>query len=81
MRGEMFILEKGEYPRWDTWSSSYRSDCFMSMRPIKMVSAGQQRAPVVPAQGWALLLRASLQQSSRASTTPPSTLPLSSPGG
>lgn len=44
MRGEMFILEKGEYPRWDTWSSSYRSDCFMSMRPIKMVSAGGQRA-------------------------------------
>ncbi|RMC05856.1 hypothetical protein DUI87_17399 [Hirundo rustica rustica] len=36
MRGEMFILEKGEYPRWDTWSSSYRSDCFMSMRPVKM---------------------------------------------
>ncbi|KFV08673.1 PREDICTED: beta-crystallin B1, partial [Pterocles gutturalis] len=36
MRGEMFILDKGEYPRWDTWSSSYRSDCFMSMRPIKM---------------------------------------------
>ncbi len=22
--GEMFILEKGEYPRWDTWSNSYR---------------------------------------------------------
>lgn len=39
LRGEMFILEKGEYPRWDTWSSSYRSDCFMSMRPIKMVRA------------------------------------------
>uniref|UniRef100_A0A8D0L5B6 Beta-crystallin B1 n=1 Tax=Sphenodon punctatus TaxID=8508 RepID=A0A8D0L5B6_SPHPU len=36
LRGEMFILEKGEYPRWDTWSSSYRSDCFMSMRPVKM---------------------------------------------
>ncbi|XP_032055262.1 beta-crystallin B1 [Aythya fuligula] len=36
MRGEMFVLEKGEYPRWDTWSSSYRSDCFMSMRPIRM---------------------------------------------
>ncbi|KAG8455749.1 hypothetical protein GDO86_001805 [Hymenochirus boettgeri] len=35
-RGEMFILEKGEYPRWDTWSSSYRSDCFMSLRPIRM---------------------------------------------
>ncbi|XP_050173925.1 beta-crystallin B1 isoform X1 [Myiozetetes cayanensis] len=45
MRGEMFILEKGEYPRWDTWSSSYRSDCFMSMRPIKMVSPWEQEAP------------------------------------
>ncbi|KAK3521816.1 hypothetical protein QTP70_018548, partial [Hemibagrus guttatus] len=35
-RGEMFILEKGEYPRWDTWSNSYRSDCIMSFRPIRM---------------------------------------------
>lgn len=38
LRGEMFILEKGEYPRWDTWSSSYRSDRLMSFRPVKMVS-------------------------------------------
>ncbi|XP_029777461.1 beta-crystallin B1 [Suricata suricatta] len=38
-RGEMFVLEKGEYPRWDTWSSSYRSDRLMSFRPIKMVQA------------------------------------------
>lgn len=37
-RGEMFVLEKGEYPRWDTWSSSYRSDRLMSFRPVKMVS-------------------------------------------
>lgn len=43
MRGEMFVLEKGEYPRWDTWSSSYRSDCFMSMRPIRMVSGWGRR--------------------------------------
>lgn len=41
-RGEMFILEKGEYPRWDTWSNSYRSDCLMSLRPIRMVSPSQQ---------------------------------------
>ncbi|XP_005298536.2 beta-crystallin B1 [Terrapene carolina triunguis] len=40
LRGEMFILEQGEYPRWDTWSSSYRSDCFRSMRPIKMAADG-----------------------------------------
>ncbi|XP_008576510.1 PREDICTED: beta-crystallin B1 [Galeopterus variegatus] len=37
-RGEMFVLEKGEYPRWDTWSSSYRSDRLMSFRPVKMDS-------------------------------------------
>lgn len=30
-------MEKGEYPRWDTWSNSYRSDCLMSLRPIRMV--------------------------------------------
>ncbi|KAK1160053.1 beta-crystallin B1-like [Acipenser oxyrinchus oxyrinchus] len=35
-RGEMFILEKGEFPRWDSWSNSYRSDCFMSFRPLRM---------------------------------------------
>ncbi|KAM9801726.1 beta-crystallin B1 [Neosynchiropus ocellatus] len=38
LRGEMFILEKGEYPRWDTWSNSYRSDCLMSLRPVRMDS-------------------------------------------
>ncbi|XP_008050249.1 beta-crystallin B1 [Carlito syrichta] len=41
-RGEMFILEKGEYPRWDTWSSSYRSDRLMSFRPVKMDSHGHK---------------------------------------
>ncbi|KAG7277807.1 hypothetical protein CRUP_026108, partial [Coryphaenoides rupestris] len=35
-RGEMFILEKGEYPRWDSWSNSYRSDRLMSIRPVRM---------------------------------------------
>lgn len=38
MTGEMFILEKGEYPRWDTWSNSYRCERFMSVRPVRMVS-------------------------------------------
>ncbi|XP_023685129.1 beta-crystallin B1-like [Paramormyrops kingsleyae] len=36
MLGEMFILEKGEYPRWDCWSNSYCSDCLMSVRPVRM---------------------------------------------
>lgn len=63
MRGEMFILEKGEYPRWDTWSSSYRSDCLMSMRPIKMVSGPEAESTQVgPARAGSVPLDASLQQ-------------------
>ncbi|XP_067163049.1 beta-crystallin B1 [Apteryx mantelli] len=42
LRGEMFVLERGEYPRWDTWSSSYRSDRLMSMRPIRMEAEDHQ---------------------------------------
>ncbi|XP_016064189.1 PREDICTED: beta-crystallin B1, partial [Miniopterus natalensis] len=34
-RGEMFVLEKGKCPRWDTWPSSYR---LMSFPPIRMDS-------------------------------------------
>ncbi|XP_030632297.1 crystallin, beta B1, like 3 isoform X2 [Chanos chanos] len=36
MTGEMFILEKGEYPRWDCWSNSHRCDRLMSVRPVRM---------------------------------------------
>ncbi|XP_062408506.1 crystallin, beta B1, like 3 isoform X1 [Sardina pilchardus] len=36
LTGEMFMLEKGEYPRWDTWSNSYRCDRLMSIRPVRM---------------------------------------------
>ncbi|MBN3311699.1 CRBB1 protein, partial [Atractosteus spatula] len=32
--GEMYILEKGEYPRWDSWSNSYRNEWMMSFRPV-----------------------------------------------
>ncbi|ELK31484.1 Beta-crystallin B1 [Myotis davidii] len=34
----MFILEKGQYPRWDTRSTSYRSDRLMSFQPVRMDS-------------------------------------------
>uniref|UniRef100_G3TN90 Beta-crystallin B1 n=1 Tax=Loxodonta africana TaxID=9785 RepID=G3TN90_LOXAF len=42
-RGEMFVLEKGEYPRWDTWSSSYRSDRLVSFRPVKMQDSQEHK--------------------------------------
>ncbi|TNM86240.1 crystallin, beta B1, like 2 [Takifugu flavidus] len=34
--GEMFILEKGEYPRWDSWSNCQKNDYLLSFRPIRM---------------------------------------------
>ncbi|XP_036373260.1 beta-crystallin B2-like [Megalops cyprinoides] len=34
--GEMYILEKGEYPRWDSWSNCYRNDFLLSFRPVRM---------------------------------------------
>ncbi|XP_072271513.1 beta-crystallin B3 isoform X2 [Pyxicephalus adspersus] len=37
--GEQFVLEKGDYPRWDTWSNSHRSDYVMSIRPLNIDSA------------------------------------------
>lgn len=35
--GEMYILEKGEYPRWDSWSNCQRNDYLLSFRPVRMV--------------------------------------------
>lgn len=39
-RGEQFVLEKGDYPRWDAWSSSRRSDILLSLQPLHIVSQG-----------------------------------------
>lgn len=35
--GEQFILEKGEYPRWDTWTNSQSGSSLLSLRPLKVV--------------------------------------------
>ncbi|XP_036382040.1 beta-crystallin B3-like [Megalops cyprinoides] len=37
--GEQFVLEKGEYPRWDTWTNSQSSNSLLSLRPLKVDSA------------------------------------------
>ncbi|XP_072900711.1 beta-crystallin A2-like [Hemitrygon akajei] len=39
-QGQQFILEKGDYPRWDAWSgnSGYRTEHLLSFRPIKCAS-------------------------------------------
>uniref|UniRef100_A0A4X2KNG6 Beta-crystallin B2 n=1 Tax=Vombatus ursinus TaxID=29139 RepID=A0A4X2KNG6_VOMUR len=37
-KGEQFVFEKGEYPRWDSWTNSRRTDTLSSLRPIKVDS-------------------------------------------
>ncbi|KFO52764.1 Beta-crystallin A2, partial [Corvus brachyrhynchos] len=36
-QGQQFILEKGDYPRWEAWSgnSGYRTEHLLSFRPVK----------------------------------------------
>lgn len=36
-QGQQFILEKGDYPRYQAWSgnSSYRTEHLLSFKPIK----------------------------------------------
>ena len=36
--GEQYVLEKGDYPRWDAWSNSHYSDSLLSLRPLHIVS-------------------------------------------
>lgn len=36
-KGEQYVFEKGEYPRWDSWTNSRRSDTIVAFRPIKVV--------------------------------------------
>ncbi|XP_054867183.1 beta-crystallin B2 isoform X2 [Amphiprion ocellaris] len=37
-QGEQYVFEKGEYPRWDSWTNSRRSDTIVAFRPIKVDS-------------------------------------------
>ncbi|XP_056131528.1 beta-crystallin B2 [Lampris incognitus] len=37
-KGEQYVFEKGEYPRWDSWTNSRRSDTIFAFRPIKVDS-------------------------------------------
>ncbi|XP_062410880.1 beta-crystallin B3 [Sardina pilchardus] len=37
--GEQYVLEKGEYPRWSSWTNSQSSYCLLSLRPLRVDSA------------------------------------------
>lgn len=57
--GQQFILERGEYPRWDAWSGSnaYHIERLMSFRPVcSAVSAhGQPHSWIAWVAGQKLL--------------------------
>ncbi|MBN3274922.1 CRBA1 protein, partial [Polyodon spathula] len=46
--GQQFILERGEYPRWDAWSGSnaYHIERLMSFRPICSASHKESKMTV-----------------------------------
>ncbi|KAK1903287.1 Beta-crystallin A2 [Dissostichus eleginoides] len=48
-QGQQFILEKGDYPRYEAWSgnSSYRTEHMLSFRPIKSANHSDSKA-----MGW-----------------------------
>lgn len=51
--GQQFILERGEYPRWDAWSGSnaYHIERLMSFRPVcSAVSVPPSSEPLKTAQ-------------------------------
>ncbi|KFZ53197.1 Beta-crystallin A2, partial [Antrostomus carolinensis] len=52
-QGQQFILEKGDYPRWEAWSgnSGYRTEHLLSFRPIKCAVRGW----VMWGVGWRIL--------------------------
>ncbi|XP_030631646.1 beta-crystallin B2-like isoform X2 [Chanos chanos] len=36
--GEQYVFEKGQYPRWDSWTNSRRGESLVAFRPIKVDS-------------------------------------------
>ncbi|XP_078714087.1 beta-crystallin A2-like isoform X1 [Lampetra fluviatilis] len=44
-QGQQFVLEKGDYPMWQSWSGScaYRTERIQSFRPIKSAAHGESK--------------------------------------
>lgn len=61
--GEQFVLEKGEYPRWSSWTNYLNIYTLSSFRPLKvvgvmMIHAGKKKKHSVSrAKAWVCLCR------------------------
>ncbi|XP_078451386.1 beta-crystallin A3 [Lampetra planeri] len=47
-QGQQFILEKGDYPRWDAWSGNiaYHTERLMSFRPIQCANHQESKMSI-----------------------------------
>ncbi|XP_035188086.1 beta-crystallin A2 isoform X1 [Oxyura jamaicensis] len=53
-QGQQFILEKGDYPRWEAWSgnSGYRTEHLLSFRPVKCANHNDSKAILYEAENF-----------------------------
>ncbi|KFP03313.1 Beta-crystallin A2, partial [Calypte anna] len=53
-QGQQFILEKGDYPRWEAWSgnSGYRTEHLLSFRPIKCANHNDSKVILYEAENF-----------------------------
>ncbi|XP_010159136.1 PREDICTED: LOW QUALITY PROTEIN: beta-crystallin A2, partial [Eurypyga helias] len=56
-QGQQFILEKGDYPRWEAWSgqrltSGSRTEHLLSFRPVKCANHNDSKAILYEAENF-----------------------------
>uniref|UniRef100_F6XRK8 Beta-crystallin A2 n=2 Tax=Xenopus tropicalis TaxID=8364 RepID=F6XRK8_XENTR len=53
-QGQQFILEKGDYPRWEAWSgnSGYRTEHLLSFRPVKSANHSDSKITIYEAENF-----------------------------
>ncbi|XP_072841413.1 beta-crystallin A2 isoform X1 [Pogona vitticeps] len=53
-QGQQFILEKGDYPRWEAWSgnSGYRTEHLLSFRPIKCANHSDSKVTLYEGENF-----------------------------
>uniref|UniRef100_A0A8C0VY98 Beta-crystallin A2 n=1 Tax=Cyanistes caeruleus TaxID=156563 RepID=A0A8C0VY98_CYACU len=53
-QGQQFILEKGDYPRWEAWSgnSGYRTEHLLSFRPVKCANHNDSKVILYEAENF-----------------------------
>ncbi|CAI9553997.1 unnamed protein product [Staurois parvus] len=53
-QGQQFILEKGDYPRWEAWSGNtgYRTEHLLSFRPVKCANHSDSKVTLYEGENF-----------------------------